>query len=177
MNVLQQKITRLDTYAFNLCLGYSTRTSLSSWSRLMSRFGDGGFYLLLGISLALFEAEDGQRFFLTGLTAFAIELPLYLVLKNLIKRDRPCDRFDHFDAFIVPSDKFSFPSGHAAAAFVFATLISHFYPSLSYLSFGLAAMIGSARVMLGVHYPTDIVAGAVLGLASATVALNLYGVI
>jgi len=177
MNVLQQKITRLDTYAFNLCLGYSSRTSLSSWSRLVSRLGDGGFYLLLGISLALFEAEDGQTFFLAGLTAFAIELPLYLILKNLIKRDRPCDRFDHFDAFIVPSDKFSFPSGHAAAAFVFATVISHFYPSLTWLSFGLATLIGSARVMLGVHFPTDIVAGAALGLASATCALNLYGVL
>ena len=113
---------------------------------------------------------------MAGLLAFAIELPLYLVLKNTIRRDRPCYRFENFDAFITPSDKFSFPSGHAAAAFVFATVFSHYYPAMTELSYSIAVLIGLSRVMLGVHYPTDIVAGAALGVSIATFALTVYGI-
>lgn len=173
MNTLR-KITSYDALAFYWCHGFTQMPRLTTCSRMVSRLGDGGFYLALGLSLALFEVQDGERFLQVGLIAFAVELPLYLVLKNTIKRDRPCDRFDNFDAFIVPSDKFSFPSGHAAAAFVFATILSHFYPSMLELSYCIAVLIGLSRVMLGVHYPTDIAAGAVLGVSCATMVLNVY---
>lgn len=173
MNTLH-KITSYDALAFYWCHGFTHMPRLATCSRMISRLGDGGLYLALGLLLAMFEVQDGERFLFAGLLAFSLELPLYLLLKNTIKRDRPCDRFDNFDAFIVPSDKFSFPSGHAAAAFVFATVLSHFYPSMFVLSYSIALLIGLSRVMLGVHYPTDIAAGAVLGISIATVALNVY---
>ncbi|WP_372831405.1 phosphatase PAP2 family protein [Pontibacterium sp.] len=173
MNTLH-KITSYDALAFYWCHGLTHMPRLATCSRMISRLGDGGLYLALGLSLAMFEVQDGESFLFAGLLAFALELPLYLILKNTIKRDRPCDRFDNFDAFIIPSDKFSFPSGHAAAAFVFATVLSHFYPSMLVLSYSIAVLIGLSRVMLGVHYPTDIAAGAVLGTSIATVALNVY---
>lgn len=174
MNTLH-KLTSYDVLAFYWCRSFTQMPRLAVISRMISRLGDGGFYLTLGISLTLFEASDGQTFLQTGLIAFAIELPLYWVLKNTIKRDRPCYRFDNFDAFIVPSDTFSFPSGHAAAAFVFATIFSHFYPSMTELSYGVAVLIGLSRVMLGVHYPTDIAAGAVLGGSCASLVLYMSG--
>ena len=175
MNTLR-KITSYDAVAFYWCHGFTQMPRLATISRLISRLGDGGLYLALGLSLALLEVQDGEAFLLAGLLAFTIELPLYLILKNTIKRDRPCHRFDNFDAFIVPSDKFSFPSGHAAAAFVFATVFSHFYPSMLELSYSVAVLIGLSRVMLGVHYPTDIAAGAVLGTSCAVIALSLSGI-
>lgn len=174
MNALR-KITSYDAVAFYWCHGFTQIPSMAATSRMISRLGDGGLYLTLGIMLALFEPLDGEAFLLAGLLAFAVELPLYLILKNTIKRDRPCYRFDNFNAFIVPSDKFSFPSGHAAAAFVFATVFSHFYPSMAELSYSVAVLIGLSRVMLGVHYPTDIVAGAALGVSCATFTLSLAG--
>ncbi|MBY4678841.1 phosphatase PAP2 family protein [Marinobacterium arenosum] len=173
MNTLR-KLVSIDTVVFHWCLDHARAPGLTRFSRLISKLGDGGFYLTLGITLALFEAVDGIPFLMAGLLAFAIELPLYLLLKNTIKRDRPCDRFDGFDAAIVPSDKFSFPSGHAAAAFLFATVISNFYPTLGPLSYTLAALIGLSRVMLGVHYPCDIAAGALLGIGCAALGLNIF---
>ncbi len=174
MNMLQQKITQLDTLAFHWCQGHARALQLASVSRWVSRLGDGLCYILLGVALALFEPEDGHRFLQAGLLAFGIELPAYLVLKNLIRRDRPCDRFDHFSAYIKPSDRFSFPSGHAAAAFTFAAVMVAHYPSLLMPLYGLAGLIGASRVLLGVHFPSDIIAGALLGICCAQLGILLF---
>jgi len=177
MSTLRNKLASLDSNAFHWCLGYTRLSGVTLLSRQISRTGDGHLYLLLGVALALLEPLAGQDFLYSGLVAFAIELPIYLLLKNTIKRDRPCHRYGHFDAAIEPSDKFSFPSGHAAAAFLFATVISHYYPQLMPFSYSLAMLIGLSRVMLGVHYPCDIAAGALLGVSCAVLGLNLYGLI
>ncbi|WP_415893484.1 phosphatase PAP2 family protein [Neptuniibacter sp. PT8_73] len=165
-------VTAFDLLTFNWCLGLPKAAQIASVSRQVSRLGDGVLYLFIGFALALFEQQFGLLFLLVGLFAYAIELPLYLILKNTIKRDRPCDSLP-FEAYIVPSDKFSFPSGHSAAAFVFASLVAHFYPEFSAVSYVLAVAIGMSRVLLGVHYPTDILAGAVLGLSCAATAITL----
>ncbi|MDY6891169.1 MAG: phosphatase PAP2 family protein [Pseudomonadota bacterium] len=173
MNGLQ-KLNAFDTRAFFWCNDYSQHAPVKTGSRWVSRLGDGGLYLLLGLTLALWEPEDGPAFLQVGLLAYAIELPLYFLLKNTIRRDRPCHRLAGFRAAIEPSDKFSFPSGHTSAAFVFAMLLSQFYPALMVPGFILALLIGAARVLLGVHYPTDIAAGALLGVVSALLALGLW---
>lgn len=169
-------LTTFDLFAFNWCLGLPRASELARVSRQVSRIGDGGFYLVLGITLALFEPKQGIVFLVSGVFAYLIELPLYLVLKNTIKRDRPCDSLP-FEAYIVPSDKFSFPSGHAAAAFVFASLIAFYYPAFTVFAYSVAVLVGISRILLGVHYPTDIVAGAVLGMSSCALALHLMPVI
>lgn len=142
-------------------------------SRLISKLGDGGVYLVIGLLVAWLDIERGIDFLLAGLFVFAIELPVYMFLKQAIKRDRPCDRFADVIPQITPSDKFSLPSGHAAAAFVFATVLSYYYPALMLPAYTVASLIALARVFLGVHYPTDILAGAALGLISSVIGLNL----
>ena len=72
-----------------------------------------------------------------------------------------------------PSDEFSMPSEHTAAAFVMASLTAYFYPDLSLFAYSWASLIGLSRVILGVHYPTDIAAGAILGLGCASIAQSL----
>ena len=169
-------LTSFDLFAFNWCLGLPRATQMAMVSRQISRLGDGGFYLLLGMLLSVFEQGSGLSFLVTGLFAYLIELPLYIVLKNTIRRDRPCDVLP-LKAYITPSDKFSFPSGHSAAAFVFATLIMHFYPAYTEFAYGCAAIIGISRILLGVHYPSDIAAGAVLGISCAMLTLSVAPVI
>lgn len=95
--------------------------------------------------------------------AFAVELPVYWVLKNSFKRERP----RNLPVFITPSDRYSLPSGHTAAAFLMAETVAVFYPMMLWIAFIWAGFIGASRLLLGVHYLTDLIAGAGLGLFAA----------
>ncbi len=172
MHNLISAITQLDIRCFRWCLSKADRMRIFHFSRGISHLGDGVYYLLLGIVLIYIEPAQGKAFFLTGLAAFAMELPAYAILKNAIKRSRPEDVIQEFVAYIIPSDKFSFPSGHTAAAFVMATLVGYFYPTYATWAFILAVLIGFSRVILGVHFISDILAGAVFGTVVAMTAVS-----
>jgi undecaprenyl-diphosphatase len=103
-------------------------------------------------------------FFLSALIAFTIELPVYKLVKFYVKRDRPCEALHDVYKRISPSDRFSFPSGHTAAAVVIATLVGYFFPLLTLPAFAWALLVGLSRIFLGVHYPTDVLAGLGIGL-------------
>lgn len=168
MNLFARTDTKIFYWLFNVTAQGDCR-----WVKLVSKSGDGYVYLLLGMMLWLFEPEHGTIFMYSALLAYALELPLYLVLKNLLKRQRPCDVFVNFSSHIKPSDKFSLPSGHTAAAFLIASLLANYYPSVGLLAYVWASLIGVSRVMLGVHYPSDIFAGASLGLAISFISLSI----
>lgn len=170
-----EKLCAADARVFFWFNGYRTFRPVEFFSRWVSRCGDGYLYGLTGVLLWWLEPSQGKVFLLAGLLAFALELPVYLLLKNSIQRDRPCHRLSQINALIHPSDRFSFPSGHAAAAFVFATLVTACYPAMAWWVYSLAALIGISRVLLGVHYPADILAGALLGYCCALPALWYAG--
>lgn len=140
---------------------------------LISKTGDGPLYIAVGLLLFFMGGKGGQLFFGAGVAAYVLELIAYWILKNTIKRDRPTSMEIFQGAWIIPSDKFSFPSGHTAAAFVFATLCLHFYPLFAPAAYVWASLIGASRVCLGVHFPSDIVAGMILGITSCWCAMFL----
>ncbi|XOV79933.1 MAG: phosphatase PAP2 family protein [Aestuariibacter sp.] len=165
-------ITRVDTQLFQWLFSKTTgRDCLSI--RLISKSGDGHVYLLLGVVLWAFEPSHGGLFLYTGLLAYALELPLYMVLKNMFRRERPCNVFKQLHAHVEPSDKFSLPSGHTAAAFLMATLLSHYYPTIGFFAYLWAGLISLSRILLGVHYPSDILAGATLGFGISVLSINI----
>lgn len=153
-------IQRIDDAFSSLCLCHRFNRQVANLSRAVSHTGDGHLYLVFGILAWGLDEQHGSQVLTLGLLAFALELPVYLLLKNLIKRDRP----RKLPSFIKPSDKYSLPSGHTAAAFIMASLISSCYPGLGWFVWPWAALIGLSRVLLGVHYISDIFAGAALGL-------------
>lgn len=175
MAILLDTITRYDIVAFKWCLSRKYSGQVAGASRWISRLGDGVYYFILALLLVWLEPVHGKAYFLSGLLGFAFELPIYFLLKNGIQRQRPHDVIQEFAAYIVPSDKFSFPSGHTAGAFVMATITTYYYPPYGLPAYALAIMIGSSRVLLGVHFPTDILAGMVLGFAGAYMALTILG--
>jgi len=168
-----QRMSTYDAQALHWVLSRPGRNRLAHLARLCSRIGDGPAYLVLGLLLFYAEPISGPLFLVQGLAAFLLELPLYILLKHVIRRRRPTDLPDPLQALIQPSDRFSFPSGHSAAAFLMATLVAIHYPLWAMAAYPLALAIGTSRVILGVHYPTDIVAGAVLGGSCAALIIPL----
>lgn len=164
-----------DTRLFFLLSAHNQRKAIAVLSQILSTLGNGPLYAVIGIAFWLWGGPEGQALLYAGLIAYCFELPTYYVLKNSIKRDRPCNKIVDVVSLITPSDKFSFPSGHTAAAFVFATIVAAFFPFLALPLYAFATLVGLSRVILGVHYPGDILAGAGLGLLCAKIGLSLVG--
>ncbi|QXO17757.1 MULTISPECIES: phosphatase PAP2 family protein [Vibrio] len=168
-----EPIAKLDLAFSILCLQHKFNHPIARVSRAVSHTGDGHLYVLFGVLAWALDGHNGHLFLYAGLLAFAFELPVYWGLKNSFQRRRPAELSPHLTAFITPSDRYSLPSGHTAAAFVMATLIGHFYPEIYALALLWAALIGSARILLGVHFLSDVLIGACLGIGSATLSLLL----
>jgi undecaprenyl-diphosphatase len=97
------------------------------------------------------------------------------VLKDLLGRQRPCQTIDNINLLVNCGDSFSMPSNHASNAFALAmTLLLLRRKMVSYFFVFFAAIVGFSRIYVGVHYPSDVVAGAILGTAVAYATINLY---
>ena len=166
-------ITTLDKFLFCHILTFCREHQLTNLAKKISATGDGHYYVYIAVGLLFFHPQ-GSQFFNLILVSYIIELPLYLLLKNSIRRARPCAAFAGFESDFQPSDKFSLPSGHTAAAFIMATVVLTTLPILAPIAFAWAIAIGLSRIALGVHYPLDILAGIGLGVGAVLMAGRIY---
>lgn len=164
-------IHKYDVFLFSWLLNMPSHKTLLQISRYLSKTGDGHLYGLTAIFLYWQQGFDNPLLHVM-LWSFLIELPIYFVLKNSFKRNRPQAALQNFRSFITPADKFSFPSGHTSAAFMMATLIGYFYPWCLFPLYCWATLIACSRVILGVHFPTDTLVGALLGISTAVFSLG-----
>ncbi len=156
-------LTRLDQHLFLRSQTLAWRRRSEPWALALSRSGDGPPYALFGLLCLVSGVPTLVAFAWDLLTAFAIELPLYLVFKRACRRERPARALPRVMASIEPADRFSLPSGHTAAAFLVATVVLAHVGWLGMILLPWAMAVGASRVILGVHFPGDVCAGAALG--------------
>lgn len=89
------------------------------------------------------------------------------IFKKGVSRIRPFLTISNLNIKKIGIDEYSFPSGHTTAAFTVSIMISLFYPTVTFVLMLLACVIGISRIYLGVHYPSDVFAGAILGTISS----------
>ncbi|QFY44652.1 phosphatase PAP2 family protein [Candidatus Methylospira mobilis] len=169
---LIQSIHAFDVFLFGWISRLKYQKLQVALAKLISKTADGPVYLIFAIAYG-FQGIVERDLVYCMFMAFLIERPTYFVLKNLFKRRRPTVALN-IPGFIIPSDQFSFPSGHTSAAFLMATLLSSYYPALLPLLFTWASLVGLARVVLGVHFPTDTVIGALMGSSIALISMEFF---
>ncbi len=165
---IREEAERLDVAMYAAIAG----TSTPSLDRAMARISRAADYSKLSLAaaavLAAAGGASGRRAAKLGLCSLAVTAAVVnLVFKPLGRRRRP-DRA----AQEVPLARHvrmpissSFPSGHSAAAFAFATGVGHVSPITAAPLYGLATLVAYSRVHTGVHYPGDAIAGSLLGIA------------
>jgi undecaprenyl-diphosphatase len=133
------------------------------WMLYATRGGDGWLWYGMGLVILLFGGE--RRFAAIGAAALAegLGVALFLRIKKLTGRKRPCALEPHAWATLLPPDQFSFPSGHTITAFAIAVSLSLFYPSLAIGLLFCAASVAASRILLGMHFLSDVLAGATIG--------------
>ncbi len=169
---LLYSIHKYDVSMFTWLMNARLLILLRKSSRYLSKTGDGQLYPLVTVILFWVSGGIESQVLQVVFLAFAIERPVYFVSKNSFKRNRPEAALINFHSIIKPSDKFSFPSGHTSAAFMMATLVGHFIPSLLIPVYFWASLVGFSRVVLGVHFPTDTLVGAMMGVSIAFFSLG-----
>jgi undecaprenyl-diphosphatase len=100
---------------------------------------------------------------LAALLAVGVGIALFLSLKRACGRRRPCALEPHSWATLLPPDQFSFPSGHTITAFAVAISFGLFYPHAIPGLLFCAVSVAASRVVLGMHFFSDVLAGAAMG--------------
>jgi len=153
---------------------WGARRAVAAFFGTVSRLGDGMFWYALMAVLAIFGGTRGALAALQMLLTGAVALALYRRLKRWTRRPRPFRACDGVIARVPPLDEFSFPSGHTLHAVSFTIVALAWFPALAPLLLPFTALVAASRVVLGLHYPSDVLAamglGAVLGTTSLWIA-------
>ena len=135
------------------------------WMVAATRGGDG--WLWYGVALVVALEGGAERFhaLLAAVLAVSVGIAIFLSLKRACGRKRPCAMEPHSWATLLPPDQFSFPSGHTITAFAMAISIGAFYPAMLVGLLFCAFSVALSRILLGMHFLSDVLAGAAIGSA------------
>ncbi|HTQ35694.1 MAG TPA: phosphatase PAP2 family protein [Steroidobacteraceae bacterium] len=159
-------LARLDQVELAACRSFNRAVRSAGLLKLFqvaSRVGDGVLWYTLIAVLALAYGPAGRHIALHCAIAGVTGLAVYRALKNVLVRERPYITHTAIVCAGRPLDRFSFPSGHTLHAVSFTTIICGGIPELAWILVPMALLIAGSRVVLGLHYPSDVVAGGIIG--------------
>jgi undecaprenyl-diphosphatase len=168
-------IHRLDLQLLARIFSQGERRRVRPLALALSRSGDGYLHLLIPALLWQLESALLTPFITVLGLALVVERCLYWCLKNSLKRRRPQEAVPGFRSLVVAADQFSFPSGHSSAAFLLATTLVLIYGGPVVMMFLWAGGVALSRVLLGVHFPGDTVAGGLMGASIAVLCASVTG--
>ena len=168
-------LARIDAAEYGICRRLNrgaSNGSLRTIFRVASRLGDGViWYAMLALLPLLYGRVAIRPVVIMAITG-VVGVLLYKVLKKVCVRERPFITHSSISLAMPPLDRYSFPSGHTLHAVAFAWQAIAAFPELSSVLVPLASLIAASRVVLGLHYPTDVLAGAAIGAGLATTGLT-----
>ena len=142
--------------------------------RAVSRMGDGMFWYILMLVIAVTQGQSGLYVCLHMLTAGLTGTLVYKWLKHRTSRPRPFQVRQDVLLSGTPLDYFSFPSGHTLHAMAFGMVAVQHYPQLFPIVYPFVVLVGMSRVVLGLHYPSDVLVCAAIGFALAMLYAPLF---
>ena len=151
----------------------STNRIFTRFMVLISRLGNGVFWYSLICALPFIYGMEAFKVSITMTVTGLIGLAIYKYLKRKTTRRRPFVTNSEIIHGTAPLDEFSFPSGHTLHAFCFGLIAIAYYPELAYIVLPMMLLIALSRVSLGLHYPSDVVVGALIGSSLASAAVYL----
>jgi undecaprenyl-diphosphatase len=169
-------IARFDAAEYGLCRQLNRGATFPVPRRtfqVVSRLGDGIVWYVLILALPVLYGPVAVKPALVMALTGALGVILYKLLKRVFVRERPFITHSSIALAGAPLDRYSFPSGHTLHAVSFAWQASAHFPELAWVLVPLAAMIAASRVVLGLHYPTDVLVGALIGASLAELGLSL----
>ena len=162
-----------DDYELNLCrrlIRWSETQRLNKLFRIVSRLGDGVFWYTMVFLISVSKGvEVGGWIALTALTCTIV----YKGLKAVLVRERPFITHHCVPCAATPLDRYSFPSGHTLHAVCFCIVFTYLEPAVVALVLPFTVLVAMSRVVLGLHYPSDVAAGAIIGAILAFIAITL----
>jgi undecaprenyl-diphosphatase len=159
-------LARFDLAEYRLCRRLNRgveHAAIRVFFMVASRLGDGIVWYALMLALPFTHGAQGLRVAAVMLATSAAGLAAYKLLKRTFVRERPFIRHAGISLAGAPLDRYSFPSGHTLHAVAFTWQACAAFPELSFVLVPLAMSIAASRVVLGLHYPTDVLVGAFLG--------------
>jgi undecaprenyl-diphosphatase len=165
---------RIDALEHSLCLRLNRgcrQDAVRSGFAIVSRLGDGVFWYVIMACLPIFYGQNGLEVSVRMVAVGLVGVALYKWLKQRLVRERPCVAMIGIVRGAAPLDQYSFPSGHTLHAVSFCIVVVVSFPQLTWLCVPFALLVATSRVVLGLHYPSDVAAGALIGAVLAWAAL------